>query len=288
MKNDDNAKKAGSPIFILIMFVAIIGFVIYIPEIYQKYNTQIARIFGIGSENENRHVDDVPEEGATSDYYQLGSNGTLKYKEITLSKIELNDRELSFTISADKIVDLSELDYYIEFYQERTKFIGRRLLTGTVSSSQKYSFDLSDMDITTTTYMIISHISDESIPKSERLKTDESGLGGFICTSGDYSYDYIFHQEKLVKVTKKYTYTNDDLSEYSKELFNYQKLINEYNELSGVTASIAESNHTFIYTLELDYDSVPSIRIDEAYKFNKDMDANVVKFKMEAEGFDCE
>ena len=290
MKNDntEKEKKAGSPIFILIMFVAIIGFVLYIPDIYTKYNTEIAKFFGFTPSNDTNLNNGNDENSATSDYSQIKSGNTLDYKEITIKNVTLDDGTLKFTISTNETVDLDKKGYYLEFYKDKAEFLGRRILTGTVTSTKKYEIDVSNMDITNDTYMIISHVDDSTIPSINRLSTDESGLGSIVCKSGSYEYKYTFHQESLIKVTKKYTYENTDLSEFSNELFKYQKLVKEYNDLTGVTASVAESNTTFIYTLELNYEEVSTFRIEDAYKFNKDNKANVVKYKMEAEGFDCE
>lgn len=290
MKNEsvDKEKRAGSPIFILIMFVIIIGFVFFIPEVYQRFNTQLADILGIGSKNkpntvENNNVDT----SNVSEYYQLGSNSMITFNDITISNISLEDNILSLTISSENIVDLDSLNYYLDFYKERKTFLGRRILTGTITGSKNFEIDVSNLDVTTTTYMQVSHI-DDSVIESINLHTDESGLGEFTCTNDDTSYTYLFYYGGLVKFTKKYTYSNENLNVYSTELTKYKKLEKQYNELSGVTSSIAESSNTFIYTLELDYETIENYKIDEDYKYNKGAKDNIIKFKMEARGYSCE
>lgn len=291
MKNDsvNKEKKTGSPIFILIMFIVIIVFVIYIPDIYQRYNTQLAEIFGIGSKNAPKKDDETTDNNKSvmSDYYQLGSNSTLTFNDITISNVKLQDNILYLTINTNTAINLDELNYYLEFYKEKKQFLGRRTLKGTIASNKDYEIDVSNLDVTTTTYMTISHI-DESVIPNINLRTDESGLGAITCTKNGLSYNYMFHLDNLIKVTKQYSYTSDDLKEYSTELTKYKKLTKEYENLSGITATIAESNNAFIYTLELDYENIENFRIDEDYKFNKNAKNGIVEFKMEAEGFECE
>ena len=104
MKHDDTKKKkkAGNPIFIFIIFIVLLGFVFYVPEIYKKYNSNIAEFLGIGvnKDDENKVNDLDDEKDAVSTYYQIGSLGSLEFNEITLTDISLrDDNVLSFTVN---------------------------------------------------------------------------------------------------------------------------------------------------------------------------------------------
>ena len=280
-------KKAGNPLFIAIIFVALILFIFVVPDIYERYNKDLAKIFGIGSNNEVVTPKSTKLQDATSSYYQIGSNSTLSFNEITISDVSLVDSVLSFTVETEDSIDLDEADYYIEFYESRKTFISRRALTGYIVKSAKVSIDVNALNINTSTYFQISHIEDSSIPKRE-YPTDESGIATITCSKDNLSYTYDFDLDELIKVVRKETYTNTDLNRYSEKLFETQKKVKDYNEYNGVTCSIAENSPTFIYTLELDYSSIASYKkIEEKYVFEKGIRDNVIEFKMEAEGFDC-
>lgn len=283
----EKEKKAGNPIFILIIFIALLGFLYVIPEVYKNYNSNIAEFFGIGSSSSEEEPTGE-EKVATSAYYQIGGKSTFTFNEITISDISLSaDKILSMTITVDDTVDLDELDYYIEFFQNKKVFIGRRSLHGQVTRSLPIELDISNLDVDTTTYLIVSHISDSAIGSMES-SSDESGLSSIYCVKGSESYEYEFYLKKLTKTTYKYSYTNVDLDAYSEELLAYQKKANTYNEYTGVTASVVENSSTFIFISEFDYTNVTSFsKIKDVNIFDKGTYNNVVKFKMDADGFEC-
>lgn len=288
-KNEKN-KKAGHPIFILMIFIVLIGFVFYVPDIYKKYNKEISDFLGIGGEEHNvKPSENQPTISPQSAFYQLGSNSTFKFNEIEVSKVSLSsDKQLSLTISTNDAFDLSTSGYYIEFFRNKETFLGRRSLLGKVTRTLPIVLDVSNLDLDTTTYYVITHTSDSSIIDNYKPSSDESGITTFTCQYGDTSYDYDFYLRKLTKVSKKISYTNDNLEEYSKELLKYQKLEKEYNEYRGVTASIVDNTSTLIFLTEFDYGEISNFsRINDSHLYEKGAMDYLIKFKMEAEGYDC-
>ena len=143
------------------------------------------------------------------------------------------------------------------------------------------------MDIDTTTYFVISYIPDDTISPLES-ESDESGLASITCKKGDFVYDYELYLKKLTKVTKKQTYSNPNLEEYAKELLEARKLEKTYNEYTGVNASIVEETNSFIFLSSFDYENVTSFsKLKDNKLFQKGTYNNVIKFKMEAEGYVC-
>lgn len=281
-------KKSGHPMFILFIFLVLLGFVFIEPEIYQKLNKNLAEALGIGSKN-NKTVNSEPNDDiiSVSDYIQIGSSNTLSYNEIIIKNITLSNNILNLDVETTKEIDLEKLHYYIEFYKDKSIFLGRRVLKGAVDKTKKVEIDVNGMDLTDTTFFNISHIEDASIPKFS-LETDESGIGSIICSKNNISYTYDFSLDSLIRVVYKYTYEDTNLDSYTNKLLIYQKLAKEYNSLNGLTAVIAENSNTFIYTLELDYSDIKTFnRISDLYIFNKDELSYIIKFKMNAEGFQC-
>ena len=74
-----------------------------------------------------------------------------------------------------------------------------------------------------------------------------------------------------------------------KDIRLVEKKVKEYNEYTGITASIADNSMTFIYSCEYDYTNISKFsKVTNNYIFEGGTENNVVKFKMEAEGFECE
>lgn len=285
---NEKEKKSGHPIFILIIFVVLLGFVFKAPDIYKFFNANIAKTLGVGSKEKDNTptIDTKDDKSPVSEYFRIGSDDTLKYNEITISNATLLDNILSFDVEANNI-DLTMLHYYIEFFQEKYTFLGRRALKGQVDSKKRIDIDVSGLNLSNATYFNIAHIEDTSIPKFT-LETDESGIGNITCTKNSENYSYDFSLDKLVRVVYKHTYSNDNLDIYSNELLKYKKVANENNNLNGVTALVTDNNGSLIYTLELDYSTIPTFnKITNIYKFNKDELSYIIKYKMDAEGYTC-
>ncbi len=284
----EKQKKAGHPIFIVVIFACLLCFLVFVPDIYKKYNKEISEFLGINKKEEG---DTTPEDNraATSAFYQIGSEGTLKFNEITLTNISLSQdkKTLSFKIETEDKADLDELEYYLEFYQNRTKFVGRRALHNRVNKIMPFEIDVSNLKIDTTTYFTVSHIDKNTIP-GEEINTDESGLASLTCIKDNYTYDYEFYLKKLSKVTKKYTYTSQDQEEYAEKLLEIKKLEKEYNNFNGVNASTVENSGTILFIAEFDYSEVKTFaRLNDLNVFEKNTSNALVKFKMDAEGYEC-
>lgn len=284
----EKQNKAGNPIFILIIFIALLGFLFFVPEIYKKFNGNFMNFFGGGNktEEDKKKPDDL---SPVSAFYQLGSNGSLKFNEITLSDISLGqDKILKLTINAEEDVDLDEKDYYVEFFKNRKTFVGRRVLHGKVVKNLPVELDVSNLDVDTTTYMVVSHIGEITKPKDE-LSSDESGLSSITCTKGNESYEYEFYLQRLTKTIYKYNYENSDLDEYAEKLLAYQKQEKAYNTNPGVTARIVENGNTFIFISEFDNREVETFsNMKDSKLYDRDTVSYIVKFKMDAEGYECE
>ena len=77
--------KAGHPLFIVIIFVALLGFLFFIPDIYRKYNSEISDFLGIGKEEQDKKPEEDNKTNRSA-FYQIGSKSTLKFNEIELTE----------------------------------------------------------------------------------------------------------------------------------------------------------------------------------------------------------
>lgn len=288
-KENLKQKNAGNPIFIIIIFAVLIGFIFFIPEVYKRYNKELYNFFkgGENGEQEKDKNQDKDEKSPKSAFYQLGERSTLKFNEIELSDISLDDGVLTFTVDTSDTLDLDTLDYYIEFYKARKTFLGRRALHGKFSKKLDVSLDVSNLNLETTDFMTVSLITTDGIPTFD-VTSDESGLSMIECKKDDEVYQYDFYLKKLIKATYKYSYEDSDMDSLASKLLEFQKKEKTYNEYTGITAHITETDNSFIFMSEFDYESVSSFKKIGDYRiYDKSTLNNVVKFKMEAEGFEC-
>lgn len=287
----EKEKRAGNPIFIFIIFVVLIGFVFFVPDIYKKYNSEISNFLGIKKENPTDTEHDEHKEDTTSPvsaFYQIGSNPIFKYNELNISKVSLENGTLKMTISVDGTFDLSTSGYYVEFFRNRETFIGRRILLDKITKSLSLELDVNNLNLDTTTYFVISHTPDSSIRDNMTPSSDESGITTLTCQKESTSYEYDFYLRKLTNITQKINYTNPDIEEYAKVLLNYQRLEKEYNEYTGVEASIVDNTSSFFFLAKFDYGESSNFkRIGNIHLYEKNIPDYIVKFKMEAEGYDC-
>ncbi len=289
MKGEDIKEKqnqAGNPIFVLILFVVLIGFVFYVPDIYKKYNKEINNFFGIKDEEEKEKE---KYEGITpqSAYYQLNSKSTFDYNEITISDVTLENKTLSMTVRTAETFDLDKSGYYIEFYQNQKTFVGRRALHGIITKSLTLEIDLSNLNVDGTTYYVISHIDDDAIGGFSTDK-DESSLQVLNCQKNNETYTYDFYMKKLTKATYKYSYTDYNLETYGSKLLELQKLEKDYKDMGGISTSISENANTILFLAEFDYSVKNEFeKVRDRKIFAKNTLKHVIKFKMDAEGFDC-
>ena len=285
MVKDKENKKTGSPVFILVIFSALILFLFVLPDIYHKYNKEIADLLGIGSNTNKPEKKEEPEIEEISDFYLIKENKAFNYNELKIKKIVLTEEGLKLEIETTESIDLEEKNYYIEFYEDKAKFLGRRILKNKINGSQTILIDTLNMDIDENTYIALSHVSDEAIPKKQ-LTTDESGLASIKCEKENKIYTYEFYLSDLTKVTYEEEIFSEETNSHQK--FEHQKTTNKYNIIEGVTASIIDSENGYSFIAEFDYSTFKSnsaIKIE--HLFNKDEKANILLYKMNAEGFDC-
>ncbi len=275
-------EKQSNPVFVIFIFLIVLLLFLAFPYIKSKNKKEITTPIN-NSTTTKKHTSDKID--SLSSYIQIGSGDTINFNGLNIKNPKVHNDVFSIDIFSEKDIDLSSLDYYVEFYYPKNKFLFRRLLKGNISSKEYKTINISDIDIDNDYYISISHIPTSYIPV-KTFSTDESSISGFTCVKGAYTYEYDFSEDKLIRAAKKYKYVSSDLEELSEKLFEIKKEENSLNEQKGVTASVVESNKEFIYTIEINYLEKSENKIDP-YFYEKDEFNYVVMFKMEAEGFDC-
>ena len=291
MKQEKKRRKGEgmfSTFFFLLLLVALILYVIYMPEVNEYFKKNIVpKIEETIGTNTVSNEESEEEISATSGAYQISLMPEFDFNDIHFKVESLENSFLNLIVSSESNTTFDGLDYYIEFYKNGTEFIGRRALTGKIDLNTNIIVNVDGLNLTSDNYLAISHISKDAIP-SLTLRTDESGISKLVCEKDIVKYEYYFELDKLfnIKVRKEQTFNNlEDLAEKKLE---YQEIVDKYSKVNGMTASTIERNNTLIYISEYKLSSVDDINAaSEKYIFEKDTKNNIVNFTMETEGFNC-
>ena len=293
--SEKNKKGSTSSAIILILgVIGIFAFIFYLPSL-QDYYRKNFKSNDIESKKEQKDIDTT---AGASDQYIISEQKSLTYNDITIENVtyDLSSgyiTNLNMDITSKKEGTLEELNYYIEFYNSNNEFITRRMLKGKISKKPlTVSVNIAGLGITESNYFIISHISDSGIPNAN-LNVTSNGTSSLLCSRNRDTYRYTFdNKENADGIISKETVRREVYSQDEEESVNnrltLQKKVNKYNGIDGLTASMVEDPDYLVFLFEVDYSkSIDLKEIDEDYVFGSGTNANIIKFKMEAEGFAC-
>lgn len=277
--------RKGLTAFFVMFLLVLVVFIILLPNFNRKddtYNYDYDYPFESAKESSDESIESTM---SVSDYFQANIPTETVFNDIKVGNVVYDGTKLTMDVVADKRFSLDSKDYYIEFYQNKNKFIARRLMMGDTNSN--ITIDTTGINIDTNTYMTISHIDRSTIP-SMKVNADNDGNSILVCNKDNYEYDYNFKDQKLLKTAVKETTTSDDLNALATLKMNKQKEANTYNSAKGLTADIVDGQNSFVFMLEIDLSKVgdtTAIKYDNIY--TKDEKENVIKFLMEAKGYSC-
>lgn len=293
-RNKNNSSNKSAIVILILGILVLFGFIISLPSLQDYYR-------------ENFKATDIPKESkvetndtnlSSTDQYTISEVKNITFNDLNIEDITYgtngnNIINISFTISSKKEIDLEDLDYYLEFYNTNSEFITRRTLKGKVSSQKTLiEIDLSTSNITTLDKLSISHISEDGIPNIKVNNTTiDNTLISCIKNSDTYNYYFNFSKNKkgvLTRQTIRRNVYSSSEEEYTNNRLDLQKRINKYNSISGLTADMVEEGDHLVFLFEVDYSNgVDLKKVSESYVFGSGTNANVIAFKMEAEGFAC-
>lgn len=284
-------KKSGGskPILVIIIFLFIGSIILFIPTIanyFGDYNvidlikngeiidfiTNHDSYIKKGTTNDNNDTNVV-----TSNY--INSKTIIKSNGIILNEFNLTNENISFKITNNNI-DLDKLNYYLILKQNNKELYIIKL---TNESNIEYIFN-SKLNSLVNVEGIIKEYKENDFP-NYTISSDESGLASLFCTKDNDVYEYIFDNNKLIKIKETYTYKdNGNNEEYLNEFDKYTKLSNTINSNNG-TSIITENINDFIFSTDIDLKNYNSKINNNYYSYNETV--NKINFDMKAKGFDC-
>lgn len=281
-------KKSGNnkPILIIIIFLIIGSIILFIPTIsnyFGDYNVleliKNGEIIDFITNHDSYIKKGISSSNNTTNNTKnyINSKTTIKYNNVILNEFNLTNNNISFKITKDNI-DLDTLNYYLILKQNNKEIYIIKLTNDTTIN---YTFN-NKLESLVNIEGIIKEYKESDYP-NYIISSDESGLASLYCTKEDDTYEYIFDNNKLIKIKQTYIY-NDDNNEYIKEFEKYTKLSNTINSNNGIS-TIIENETNFIFNTDIDLKNYNTKINNNYYSYNEKV--NKINFDMKAKGFDC-
>ncbi len=281
-----------SSALIFILFGVILVFIFFLPTIVNliKGNNNKPDYSLIEKPNENS-TGDEPSEGEQISYFTLNDTLSIDLEEnIKIDTFVLEGNELSFQTTNTKNSKFSFHDenYFLELYSEDDTLLERIFLGDIVvpkGESTTSSFILSSSTALSMKKLLFTkkEIVDYPNVTLEKNDLEEEVL---TCTKDTETYTYKFQQEKLFSISH--------IVSYSTTISNYETLRNTWesnserlNTLGGINSVFVDAGNGFVVNTTIDLKTAKSSDLDNSNYYSNETLAKVVKFEMEAKGFDC-
>ena len=287
-------EKSSKPIFVLLVFVLLIGTCFGLPSIKKYlatnendltrfYHTYIGKYFDDDVVVDNSKKEDNDNNKTSSDIKLIDDKTILVKDSITVSNIKINNNTITYSVSASINTYLDLVKYYIELYDENTSLIGRVKLTGLASSNNITNTQNLAFNVNSSVYGKVVLLNDDDYP--------DVNIERLVCKYNDNIYTYNFSENKLRSIYHEYTFTNlDDLNVYVDSLNNSRiksAFINNFINSSSATTEI-DNGYRFTAYLDLSHLKISDLKeyIDYNY-YNLDTLSKTVKYELESKGLDC-
>lgn len=287
--------KQKSPIAMIVLFGLLILFIMFMPtaiSLFNKYFGTNLNVNPINTPTSNSEVNNNNNEKQDIRMYPLSKDTVITLDKIEFSgfnKDNANGYLLSFSVKNTGTVLYSfEKKLYLEYYDDNNTFVGRSYLemikevSGGVTNN--YNIDISEEIYNKATKLEIIERTEDDYP-NVNLSNNQ-----LTCENNTNNIVYTFKTDmKLTSIKDMFTYKKgSDLIEYNNDLLSYKTKMSNLDMQNGVTAILTENESGFITTVAIDYsiaDNFKSTTNNDYY--NKDTDAKVISFEMNAKGYTC-
>ena len=294
--------KQKSPIAMLVLFGALILFILFMPTAISLVNKYFGTNFNVDSlnnvqnddsnDNKNNNNNNKQNDKQEIKMYDLKEDTVIQIGKIDLSGFKKDNTDclsLLFYIKNNGTV-LYKFDkkLYLEYYDNNNTFVGRSYLenvkeiTGGITNN--YNIDISNDIFSKATKVELVQRTEDDYP-SVNLENNR-----LTCSNDDNDIVYTFNNtSKLIGIKDKYTYTkNGDDLKYSDDLITYKTKVAKLDIIEGVTAVLNETDSGFITNIVIDYQSADYSKLSSNTNYYvKDTYAKVISFEMNAKGYTC-
>lgn len=279
---------------VIVFFFILIGFTIGLPYLSDYINKKNVLVDEKTTNDENSKENINNEEVKEQVYYEIDNNTVFTIDNLgfnNFSKENSDDFYLNVTLTNKDNKEFSfSANYYLELYNndktllERVKLINSKNLASNESVDLKLS--INENTFNNASLLTVVQKSTDDYPEVNLVNTEDD-YKILSCNNTNENIVYYFTDNKLIKISDAYNYSNTDASTYNNNLKIYQDQTAKYNNFEGVTSSIADTSYSFTINTQIDLDKANIEQLESYYYFKKDTDPKIVKFEMEAQRFTC-
>lgn len=283
-------EQKGNLSLLIVMFLLFIVAIFVSPYVSKYVETKKSENKSVVNNDygNNEIIDDKIDDTESIKYERktYESNMSLQIDNLLIGNLVIVDNSLSYQITnkGTSILDLINSNYFLEFYNNDTLIVRRKLEAIKLSKEQvkEFSYDFAFNNINGVS--LVKKTTDE-YPLVE-LETDENKIGNITCSYKNYLINYKFNDNKLYNISEEIKI--DILSEdYFESYEKYNDILNKYNGYTGYSGAFDMDDAYITFKFELDLNYADTSLANNAYYYKKDTTPSVVKFEMESQGFEC-
>ena len=290
--------KQKSPITMLVLFVLLISFILFMPNIISLANKYLGTNFntnnGVNTDPANNNNDDdnkKEEDTNDSRIYTISPSLSIKIGSLVLSgfeKIQSNELyQFKFNIQNTGTATYQfNKKLYVDFFNSNDTFIERKLIDITSISSgsnEQISVNISK-EVYDTGHKVEAVLRD--VDDYPQVSITDNQLQ---CSKDNRIITYTFKDNKLIAIkdNTKY-YKTGSLESYSNELVEKKMIIKNMDSIDGVTAILVEDDSGYETTININYESTSYDKLTYKDKYyEKNTLSKVIDFELKASDYTC-
>ncbi len=280
-----------SSIVMLILFVFILGFIFFLPNIVTLIKGKQEKPDYSMINNQEQEKEQDSEKQQEESFYTLSSSLTVHLEEkIVLSNFKLQDNQLSFTVQneQDTRYYFEKENYFLELYSKEQTLLERIRLEDIVVSkgenvNVEYTLQESTSSLVNQLYFVKKTENDYPYRVIEK---DEEGVQKLTCTNNHNTLTYTFSNDQLVSFEEEIRYSLGDTN-YENLKVEWQEKSTFLNQQTGLTSLFVDTENRFVVNTTFDLQKANVKDLNNHYYYEKDTHSKVVAFEMEARGFVC-
>ena len=244
---------------------------------------------------------DEDEENLGEDkYYALQNDLVVLLNGFQFSKFQVDNtaKTISFEILNQNGNSnlFTEKNFYLELYTSDTRLLDRIRLTAESLSGQKsFTYDITDAlaNATISQIAIVTKEDTDYPPVDLSMNADNEPI--LTCQKDNELITYTFKMENevyhLIQIEEQANYLSTDAN-YDTYLQEYTTFSNSYLGIRGVSATLTPTTTGFAFknTIQLEQVSVADYKrlFTKDIYYNRDTEARVIAFELNASGYTCE
>lgn len=291
----ENRKKSSIGIFIILTIFVL--FIFFLPEISEKIDLylhpKVVMPSG-GKKPVTPTPDPTPDDDENKNsLHNFGTDLKIETEDIIVDNftldIETSILTFNVTNNTDGTLKPEDLNYYLELYNSEQTLMERVKITGDTALNSKLSQTLTKKIKTDSASSLgLIGLTKKTINdyNSVSINTNEDGSAALVCTRDHEKVTYKFLNNALREVTSEVSYMTTD-ENYLEVFEDNKNKSNTYNSRTGVVSTLFEYSEGYNITTNVNLNEANRLYIFNADTFKVGTEPKVVKFEMEAQGFEC-